>query len=139
MSEELPGQIISFDQIRINRSLEKICNCDNRKFVVDTQNRRITCQSCGSIVDPYDAMYELAMNGERIQAQVEQLLEQRKQIANYKPWLVTIKKLEQQYRGRKMMPLCPACDEPFMLEELFRWVSWQFNEKRVKDRIENKE
>ncbi|MDY0395401.1 hypothetical protein ACFSMW_13410 [Virgibacillus halophilus] len=129
---DLPDKVIGLDQIRINRGLEKICKCEKRKFMIDTKNRRITCQSCGAVVDPYEAMYELAMNGERLQEQVENLLEQRKQIADYKPWLVTIKKLEKQYRGRKMLPCCPRCSEPFYLEELTTWNGKQFADAKIK-------
>ncbi|MEN2765658.1 hypothetical protein [Ornithinibacillus xuwenensis] len=132
MKESLPKKIVSIDQIRINRGIEKICKCDNRRFMIDTKNRRITCQSCGAVVDPYEAMYELARNGERLQEQVSNLLEQRKQIANYKPWLVTIKKLEKDYRGRKMLPNCPRCSEPFYLEELTHWTGKQYADARIK-------
>ncbi|MEN2468117.1 hypothetical protein [Ornithinibacillus sp. JPR2-1] len=129
---KLPDKVIGIDQLRINRGIEKICKCDNRRFMVDTQNRRITCQECGAVIDPYDAMYELARNGERLQEQVNNLLEQRKQIANYKPWLVTIKKLEKEYRGRKMLPCCPRCSEPFYLEELSHWSGKPYADARIK-------
>lgn len=136
MNLNLPEKIIGLDQLRISRGLEKICKCENRKFVLDTSNRRVTCSSCGAFVDPYDALYELARADEERNRQVKMLLDQRKEIASYKPHLVVIKNLEKNYRGKKMMPVCPACNEPFMLEELYRWVNWKFNEKRVKDRIE---
>lgn len=132
MTKELPNKVIGIDQIRINRGIEKICKCDSRRFVVDTQNRRITCGSCGAIVDGYEAMYELAMNGERLKNQVDNLLEQRKQIMNYKPWLLTIRSLEKQYRGKKMLPCCPRCDEPFYLEELKSWTGREFADARIK-------
>lgn len=138
MTEKLPERIIGLDQVRISRGLGKICKCRDRKFVIDSDNRRVTCSSCGSVVDPYDALYDLAYQDERRVDQVDRLLEQRREIMNYKPHLVVIKSLEKQYRGKKMMPLCPACNEPFMLEEIYRWVNWQFNEKRVMKRIEDK-
>ncbi|SRR5690625_3220450 len=132
----LPDKVVDIDQIRINRGIEKICKCDDRRFVVDTQNRRVTCGDCGAVVDGYDAMYELAMYGEKLKQQVDNLLEQRKQIANYKPWLVTIRNLEKKYRGRKMLPNCPACSEPFYLEELTHWTGKPFAEARIKKRRE---
>lgn len=132
MTDQLPDKILNFDQIRINRGLEKICKCDKRKFMIDTKNRRVTCQSCGAVIDPYDAMYDLALKGEVMQSQVETLLKQRKQIANYKPYLITIKQLEKQYRGKKMLPSCPRCDEPFYLEELAYWTGKPFADARIK-------
>ncbi|GAA0491122.1 hypothetical protein GCM10008986_16480 [Salinibacillus aidingensis] len=131
MVDNLPNKVVEIDQVRINRGIEKICKCDNRKFMIDTQNRQVNCSSCGAVIDPYDAMYELATNGEKLRNQVEQLLEQRKQIANYKPWLVTIKRLEKQYRGKKMLPNCPRCAEPFYLEEIKRWTGRSFADARI--------
>ncbi|WP_445678035.1 hypothetical protein [Psychrobacillus sp. FSL K6-1464] len=133
---DLPDKIIGLDQLRIARGLEKFCKCDNRKFVLDTSNRRVTCSSCGAFIDPYDALHDLARADEERNRQVEYLLEQRKQIIDYKPHLLVIRNLEKQYRGKKMMPICPSCSEPFMLEELYTWVNWKFNEKRVRERIE---
>lgn len=135
---DLPDKVIGLDQMRISRGMGKICKCDKRKFVIDTDNRRVTCSSCGAVVDPYDALYDLAHADEERNRQVERLLEQRKEIASYKPHLVVIKNLEKNYRGRKMMPTCPSCKEPFMLEELICWVNWKFNEKHVRQRIENR-
>lgn len=65
MSDRLPDKLVSLDQVRINRGLEKICKCENRKFVIDPTNRRVTCGSCGAVVDPYEALYEIALNDER--------------------------------------------------------------------------
>lgn len=129
---DLPDKIVSLDQVRISRGLEKICKCDDRKFVIDTSNRRVTCNSCGATVDPYDAMLELANNRQEHVKQMERLLEQRKQIVNYNPHLVVIKKLEKQYRGRKMIPNCPRCSEPFYLEELVHWTGKPYADARIK-------
>ncbi|MDY0396799.1 hypothetical protein RWE15_23995 [Virgibacillus halophilus] len=59
-------------------------------------------------------------------------MSRKKQIANYKPWLVVIKKLEKQYRGRKMIPNCPRCSEPFYLEELVQWTGKPYADARIK-------
>lgn len=130
--EKLPDKIVELDQIRINRSLDKICTCKKRKFVMDTTNRRVICSSCGVQIDPHEAMLELAFNGERLKDQVNRLLEQQKQLANYKPWLVAVRRIEKKYRGKKMLPNCPRCDEPFYLEELVFWTGKEFAEKRIR-------
>ena len=122
MSDRLPDKIIDIDQVRINRNIDKLCKCKPRTFMIDTTNRRIICGGCGAEVDPYDALYELAFNGNALQKQVERLLEQRKQILDYKPWLLVIRNLEKKYRGKKMLPCCPVCEEPFYLEEIKVWL-----------------
>ena len=131
MNNELPDKIIGLDQVRINRGVGKICKCKNRKFVMDTDNRRINCASCGAIVDPYDALYDIAYQDEERTSQVEHLLSQRKEIAAYKPWLVIIKRIEENYRGHKMIPNCPRCREPFYLEELVSWTGKQYADARI--------
>ena len=130
--KELPDKVIGLDQVRISRGLGKICKCDNRKFVIDTDNRRVTCNSCGAVVDPYDALYDLAFQDEQRNKQVEYLLEQQKQIASYKPWLKVIKNLESHYRGHKMIPTCPRCNEPFYLEELVHWMGKPYADAKIK-------
>lgn len=128
----LPDKVVGLDQVRIARGLGKICQCQKRKFVLDTDNRRVTCRSCGAVVEPYEAILDLARQREEYVRQTERLLEQRKEIASYKPHLVVIKSLEQQYRGKKMLPCCPRCNEPFYLEELVRWQGRQFADGRIK-------
>lgn len=131
MADKLPDKIVEIDQLRINRGIDKLCTCRNRRFMLDTTNKRVICNECGAEVDPYQAMQELATSAEGIQKQVEGLLEQRKQILNYKPWLVTIRNLERKYRGKKMLPNCPRCDEPFYLEELESWTGKPFADARI--------
>lgn len=128
MSEYLPDKIVGLDQIRINRSLQKICKCEKRKFVMDTTNRRVTCNGCGAVVDPYEALLEIATNDERRTEQVKHLLEQQKQVMNYKPHLKVFKNLEQQYKRKKlkereMLPCCPECDSPFYFEHINFWIN----------------
>lgn len=132
MEKELPDKIIGLDQVRISRGLGKICKCNKRKFVIDTDNRRITCNSCGAVVDPYEAMLDLAGQHEEYNRQAEYLLEQKKQITKYKPWLRVIKNLESHYRGHQMLPVCPRCSEAFYLEELTSWVGKKFGDALIK-------
>lgn len=132
MSKQLPEKIVHIDQIRINRGLDKICTCNKRKYVLDTQNRRVMCSSCGAIVDAYDAMYDMASRFEQMNEQLEYMLKQQKQIQGYKPWLLIIRRLEKEYRGKKKLPACPRCDEPFYLEELKTWYGRKFADARIR-------
>lgn len=134
----LPKNIIKFDKIRISKNEEKICTCKNSGFVIDSNNRRVYCDKCDALIDPYDALYQLATNGNELQKQVDGLLEQRKQLQEYKPWLIIIRELEKQYRGRKMIPICPSCGEPFYLEELSSWMNKEFAHDRIVKRNELK-
>lgn len=130
--DEFPEKIVQLDQIRINRNLKKECNCSIKRYVVDTTNKRIFCQGCGTQVDPYDAMLDLANRHERINEDLQRLHEQRKQLLDYKPWLLTIRNLEKRYRGKKSLPCCPRCNKPFYLEELKTWISREWADKLIR-------
>ncbi|QDX93172.1 hypothetical protein EEL30_13165 [Brevibacillus laterosporus] len=113
---QLPGKIVDIDVLRINRNSNKRCQCTEKTFVIDPQNRAINCGRCGAPVDPYEAMYYLATEQEQLRDQVLNLLEQRKQIVNYKPHMLAFRDLERQSRGKKMLPTCPHCHRGFSLK-----------------------
>lgn len=134
MSDDFPNNLIELDQIRINRNLDKECTCQQRKFVLDTTNKKVLCAGCGVMVDPYEAMYEIYRNRDYHMDQMKRLHKQRKELINYKPWLKSIRALEQKFRGKKQYPTCPRCAEPFDLEELNQrmWMGKQLAEARIK-------
>lgn len=123
--------ITRLDKIRIERGLGKVCKCKNRTFIIDTDNRRVTCGQCGAVIDPYDALYDIAFEDERRNESLERMRAQAEEIANYKPYLKVIKRLEKDYRGRKMLPNCPRCHQPFYLEELTSWTGRKFAEALI--------
>ena len=129
-SQDLPDRIVDFEMVKVNRGRQKFCQCYEKRFEVDTQNRVITCRTCGAWIDPFDAMVYLAGHHEQSRWQAELLLEQRKQIINYKPHLVVIRNLEQQYRGKRMLPTCPHCKRAFYLEELTLWTNRDMEDRR---------
>jgi len=130
MNNELPDKVISLEVLRINRNIGKRCKCKDPKYVVDTDNREINCSKCGARVDAYDAMYYLARHYERLQGEINGLLEQRKQIANYKPWLLVFRDLESHYRGKEMLPCCPECGKAFYFEHITGWSNRKMEELR---------
>lgn len=138
MSEKLPDKIIDIDVVRANWNFKKKCTCQDRTFVLDPKNREIHCGQCGEIVDPFDAMLELANHYERINNQLHLIYNQKKELDNYKPHLKIIKELESQYRSKRLIPNCPVCGEPFYLEEIRSWTGWPYGEARIKKRM-NKE
>jgi len=136
--DELPDKIIDIDIVRANWNFKKKCTCQNRTFVVDPRNREIHCGQCGEIVDPFEALLELSNHYERINSQLHQIYEQKVELSKYKPHLLVIKSLESQYRGEKMLPLCPVCHEPFYLEEITSWTGWIYGEARIAQRREER-
>jgi len=130
MDNELPDKVISLEVLRINRNIGKRCKCDKPNYVVDKDNREVACGKCGSRIDAFDALYSLACDWERVEEDTRRLLEQRKEIANYKPWLVVFRKLESHYRGKEMLPCCPECGKAFYFEHITGWSNRKMEELR---------
>lgn len=115
---ELPDKVVRIDILRVNWNCEKICQCHNPHYVLDVAKRAVYCDDCKATIDPFEALVRLASSYSRASDQVERLLEQRRQIEKYRPHLVVIKRLEEMYRGRRMVPTCPECHQPFDLSDL---------------------
>lgn len=87
-----------------------------------------------SNIDPFNALLYIAKNHQRIDEYTEQMLEQRRQIENYRPHRVVIKNLEKLYissEKQALAPSCPHCGKIFLLEDLLkvRWYNKELMEK----------
>ena len=122
---ELPNKITRIDVVRVERGKEKLCKCRKPHYEIDTQNHIVMCLDCGAIVDPFVAITQIATDCDRLNSQVKTILEQAREIQNYKPHLRVIKEIEHRYRANKfsMVPCCPRCGEPFDLAEINSWAS----------------
>jgi hypothetical protein len=130
MENDLPQNVVSLEVLRINRNIDKRCKCEKPNYVVDSRNREVCCSKCGSRIDPFDALYSLAMDWERVEEDTKRLLEQRKQIAKYKPHMIVFRNLEKNYRGKEMLPSCPHCSRGFYFEELTSWTNAELEKRR---------
>lgn len=77
---QFPENVIDFDVIKIKNNMSKKCTCLQKKFNIDPNIRKVYCKFCGGEVEPFDALYYLAKNGEELQRQVRSLLEQRERL-----------------------------------------------------------
>jgi hypothetical protein len=118
MSDRLPDNIKRIDVLRIERGLMKSCRCLNPHYLLDNDNRIVYCKDCGAIVDPFEALCEIARGWKRIEDQVRSLLNQRKELIDWKPHLVALRKVEKTYRSGKYIPSCPHCRKGILAEEL---------------------
>lgn len=134
MTDKLPENIINIEMLRINRNIGKRCKCIEKKFTVDANNRFVYCRECGALVDPYEAIEYLARHYEQLEEETKFLLEQRREIVNYKPHMVVFRNLERDYRGKKKLPCCPKCGEGFYFEEITNWVNRENEGKSKKNK-----
>ena len=129
---DLPDKVVQLEVLRIKRNMGKRCKCEKPNYILDTDNREVTCGKCRSRIDAFDALYSLAHDWERVENDTRSLLEQRKEIVNYKPWLLVFRKLESSYRGKEMLPCCPECGKAFYFEQISGWTNRRMEELRRK-------
>lgn len=128
--DELPNKIIDIKILKINRNIRKHCTCSERTYTIDQVNREITCDKCGAIIDPFEVVVDIAYRRERLREETNRLLEQRKEIINYNPHLLVFRSLEQSYRGKRMLPVCPECGKAFYFEKITSWTNRRSEEQR---------
>lgn len=131
--DKLPDKLVQIDALRVNRHAKLHCSCTSPLFEVDTKNQTVQCTKCGAFISPFSALIWIADKASELNGQLERLYEQRKELRSYKPHLVAIRHLEQQYRGRKKLPCCPRCREPFYLEDIRFWQDVRFATGRDTD------
>lgn len=126
----MSDNIVQLDVIRIERNKHRNCTCDHhdKKFVVDSVNREVTC-GCGLTVDPYEALEYLARHYDRINEQHKSMDEQRKQWAKEKPYSVLFKRLERDYQRGTMLPFCPNCNQLVDFKDMTRFGNAEFYRK----------
>lgn len=115
---ELPENVKRIDVLRVERGLMKKCRCSSPHYLVDPDNRLVYCDDCGAIVDAFDALYYITRYWDHMSDQVQFLLDQRKEIMDWKPWLVPLREVEKTYRSGKYLPYCPHCRRGILAEEL---------------------
>ena len=85
------------------------CKCRDRTFTVDFKTRIVVCNKCKNIVDPMDALMELAEHQSRYQEEYREFIEWRGKNRHLK----AIKRIEELSSYGKNTPVCPICKNPF--------------------------
>lgn len=124
--EDLPREIIRFDALRVEYGMAKLCQCKTASYEIDYQNRLVYCQSCGAIVDPFEALLNIAKYIGRYEDHLKYMLEERKKLESWNPRLLVVKSLVDHYHSGKMAPVCPRCREAFDLKEIASWTDARF-------------
>ena len=137
--DELPEKVVRFDAVQIAYDKAKNCQCENPHYEVDYQNRMVQCLDCGAIVEPLEALMRIAKDQERWDNYTERMLEQRRQIQNYRPQLLVMQALEKQYISAEkngLQPRCPHCACTFPLSDLLNtwWSKPMFNRKKERNK-----
>lgn len=123
MEEE---KIISIETLIINRRREKNCKCIKPHYEIDIQNHLVYCQKCMAVVEPFEALVQLAKKYESINDSIEEAIRYRNELMSYKPYLREAKRYEKMMREKDMLPICPKCNELFNWNELISMGNKRF-------------
>ena len=126
MSEEENKEIPNINVLRLEYGLEKICQCKEKRYVIDYQNRLVWCAKCKAVIDPFEALYNIALNYNEINCQIKEAIKYKEEIMNYKPYLREAKRLEKCMRVKDMVPVCPKCHRAFEWGELTEFCNKKF-------------
>lgn len=137
--------VLNITSIINNKKRERFCKCyannkyfhgimDDKyispRFSFDSENRIVTCQHCGNMVDSFYALEILTDDQERQQQDVDNAIKVARRFYkiahSYRPWLVAMKEIESNVRSGKMLPCCPNCGNGFDLKDVKGYVSREY-------------
>lgn len=129
------SEVVDLNYLRLNRSRSKFCDCYKYldkppKYEIDTSNRVIECRYCQTIVEPFEALINLAKYYEKIQEDLERAKQYKNELMSYKPYLRQAKRYEKMMREKDMLPLCPNCNESFEWQDVTSMTNKKFLKKR---------
>lgn len=120
---------VSFDLLRINKGMKKICTCNHPHYELGVENRIIICRDCGAVVDPFEAMLSIAGYHEQLREETNRLKEKakvyseeaNKELKRMRKSRV-FREMEESYR-KNMLPRCPKCREYIDPLEITEWTN----------------
>ena len=124
--------IISFTLFKVEKGREKICRCNPPHYIIDTENRIVTCEDCGATLDAFEAllsMCEYMGKYEEYQKKAVEKIKVYREFAD-KEWRRRMKnrafkEMDEQYH-QGLYPICPKCREQFDPMEITEWQNKAF-------------
>ena len=117
--------VVDIGDLRVARGLTRrpLSSCRHLKMVYDDKERRIWCQDCESEVEPFDAFKGIV---ERLDGTIKRLQRREREIGEAEQFTArsrAVKALDDVWRTRNAVPLCPHCSEALLPEDFARGVS----------------
>lgn len=120
------GKVVNIETLIINRRREKNCKCPKPHYEIDIQNHLVYCQDCMAVVEPFEALVQLARHYEEINDGIQYAKKYKKELMDYKPYLREAKRYEQMMRQKDMLPLCPKCHKPFEWSKVIEMINKKY-------------
>ncbi len=96
--------------LKVEYDRKKVCECDPRTFILDAKNKLVYCSTCGAIIDPFEALMDMAKNAERIKdgltTYAELATKERKSFMRFRG----VNDISKRFRNG-LWPVCPHCNK----------------------------
>jgi len=117
--------VIDIGDIRVSRGMTRRPHsaCTHRRMSYDPKERRVWCRDCEKDVDPFDAFVKLT---EQYHSAYERLRDEQKQLAEAQQFQcrsVAAKAIDQAWRSRKMVPICPHCKQGLLPQDFVNGIA----------------
>lgn len=110
-----------FYPLKVDYDRRKVCECNPRTFILDYKNKLVYCSKCGAIIDPFEALMDMARNAEHIQrdiiAYAELASKERKSYMRFRG----VNNISKNFRDG-LFPVCPHCNEVIDPMEISRFT-----------------
>lgn len=134
--EVIENKPTRLELFRVNRAREKLCQCANPHYEIDTTNRLVTCTDCGAIVDPFEALLTVCKQPEKLKEDIERL---HRSAINYSEEAnkefkrmcrgKVFREMESNYR-MDLFPACPICGGNFDPINIQSWTNKNILDKK---------
>ncbi|WP_312611347.1 hypothetical protein [Oscillibacter sp.] len=107
--------------LKVEYDRRKVCECNPRTFVLDYKNKLVYCSKCGAIIDPFEALLDMAHNAESIQRSMFSFTQaaekERRSFMRFRG----VNNISKKFRDG-LWPVCPHCSELIDPMEISRYV-----------------
>lgn len=95
--------------LKVEYDRRKVCECDPRTFILDYKNKLVYCSKCGAIIDPFEALMDMARSAERIQRSMisyaQLAAKERRSYMRFRG----VNDISKKFRDG-LWPVCPHCN-----------------------------
>lgn len=120
-------KVVDIGEARVKRGKSRrlIGNCAHKNMHYDPSERRIWCADCESDIDGFDAFVVLVENFNRQELRMQE--REKKVVEAEAVTLVSraAKAMDEQWRRRHTVPLCPHCSSALMPEDFVKGIAYR--------------
>lgn len=116
--------VVDIGDIRVTRGKTKRPQliCRHRNMNYDREERRIYCPDCETDVDPFDAFMALVENWDAVTKAHIKKSEALNSALKFQIRARATKVIDEVWRQRKVVPMCPACNQGLLPEDFVNGV-----------------